>query len=155
MIVSDILRLTQQEVANVLHMFDKAFSPMLSSEIDLDSYARKLSKRASFIIVTLGGHFIGFTACYVNLEQSKIYVPLIGVLPQNQRIGVGRQMLDTLKKVCCNNSINIIMLEVYKNNHKAYSFYIKNGFVKAEDRGEKWLMSLQLGTNKTGNVSYE
>ena len=54
MIVSDILRLTQQEVANVLHMFDKAFSPMLSSEIDLDSYARKLSKRASFIIVTWG-----------------------------------------------------------------------------------------------------
>ncbi len=88
------------------------------------------------------GVLLGFTAYYLNAMAHQIYITLICVDEGCQAQGIGGKMLDHVttcaKATGC--GYESIALEVNKRNGKAYRFYLKQGFKKQEDRGEKLLM---------------
>ncbi|OJG74672.1 hypothetical protein RV12_GL002427 [Enterococcus quebecensis] len=54
----------------------------------------------------------------------------IGVHPDSQSLGIGKQLLDYLKQLAANEDIHKISLRVMGQNTKAIQFYRKNGFIQ-------------------------
>lgn len=113
--------------------------PPLSSEVDLKSYSLKLSLHAKFILYKNDNDSVGYTAFYLNDAVSQIYIPLICVFTEHQHEGIGSRMIELLEDEY-KGRYETIVLEVVKENTKAYNFYIKQGFKILEDRGKKFLM---------------
>lgn len=82
-------------------------------------------------------------AYYENKQQSQVYVTLICVERVYQSQGVGSMMLNYLVNNI-DDAFETIALEVNSKNDKAIKFYTKHGFIKTEDRGEKFLMEKRL-----------
>lgn len=78
-------------------------------------------------------------AFYKNQEAKQLYVSIICVEKSFQRMGLGKQMVESLCKLKA-GGFDTIGLEVVKTNIPAYNFYKKYGFREQEDRGEKFLM---------------
>ena len=137
-----INKLCSEEVLRLLIVAEKDFYPPSSLEIDLKRWAEKLSQHGYFVLTKENNKTLGLIAYYKNDEERFIYIPLFWVNSDYQRQGIGGQMLDALIKKYSGN-YNDIRLEVTKTN-SAYCFYLKKGFKKKEDRGKKFLMSLEL-----------
>lgn len=139
---------TKLELTSTIRLladFDTVFTPRISNQVDVDSYAKKLSTNGHFILAisTDDNSIEGFITYYLNTEGHFAYVPFIGVKPSCQHGGVGRCMIEELISVLSIDYTSI-MLEVRKSNTKAHDFYLRNGFVEKEDRINKWLMSKEI-----------
>lgn len=113
--------------------------PPISDAVNLEAYSHKLYTYASFLICYDANEITAFTAFYKNQEARQLYVSLICVEKSFQRIGLGKQMMDTLSNLK-GEGFETIGLEVVKTNVPAYNFYKKYGFKELKDRGEKYLM---------------
>ena len=123
-----IEKLSQQQSFELLSVFDKMFSPQLSSMIDLLTYSEKLAKYANFVLCRKDNLIIGYIAYYNNIKLEQYYITSICVSDNYRSIGVATKMLCFLEK----NAplyIKTISLEVRKDNFSAYSFYSKMGFI--------------------------
>ena len=138
--------LKSDEVLNILDDYDEVFSPAISNGLELLSYAEKLSRNGHFVLAQsseIEGAISGFIAYYLNPNGRYAYIPFIAVKPNYQYLGIGHLMLEHLEKSLGAEYCKII-LEVRKKNDIAYNFYISNGYMIAEDRGEKLLMIKML-----------
>lgn len=104
------------------------------SKIDSESYAKKLSKFANFLICSDNGEDIGFIAYYENNVRNELYITLIAVKQGLQHQGIGSELLYQLESKYKDSSINSIELEVDKTNTNAHKFYLNHGFKEIEDR---------------------
>jgi ribosomal protein S18 acetylase RimI-like enzyme len=136
-------RFSTQEVFNLLVESSSFFTPSLSKEIDLQTYAIKLSNFAGFLVCRKQGKIIGYIAYYKNIQARQIYIPLICVYPDFQHLGIGTQMLNKLEDTF-KVGYHTLGLEVVKLNLKAYNFYIKHNFYTKEDRGKRYLMEKNI-----------
>lgn len=137
-------RLSFDEVLALLNQCDNSFVPPLSSHIDLQAYARRMSDNAYFVLIKNDeGGVVAFTAYYLNQEGSFAYIPEIWVADSCQRMGLGHKMINHLAQIAP-DYVKAIRLEVRKNNEKAYGFYQKEGFVLAEDRDTKVLLEKNI-----------
>ena len=140
----------RNDVLRILLQFDGVFTPPLHDNLDFEQYSEKLSQHAHFILVEQKGHSInhlcGFVAYYLNCNTRIIYIPLIAVAENSQTMGVGRKMLDKL--IRNNPECAALELEVKKGNDRAFHFYIKYGFQITEDKGNSYLMTKYLRSNK-------
>ena len=137
-------RLSFDEVLSLLHECDNSFDPPLSSHIDLEAYAKRLSDNAFFVLVKDDyGKVVAYTAYYLNQEGAFAFIPEIWVDDSCQRMGMGHKMISHLS-IGAPEYVKCIRLEVRKNNEKAYCFYQKEGFVIAEDRDAKVLLEKTL-----------
>ena len=129
-------------VYSTLKKFSHLFTPPLSEVLDIEAYARKLSKKANFVVCVSEGVQLGFVAYYLNAMAHQIYISLICVDESYQAQGIGGKMLNhiTTYAETTGCSYESIALEVNKRNGKAQRFYLKQGFIEQEDRGEKLLM---------------
>lgn len=137
-------RLSFDEVLSLLHECDNSFEPPLSSHIDIEAYAKRLSNNAFFVLVKNDrGMIVAFTAYYLNQEGAFAFIPEIWVADSCQRMGLGHKMIHQLIQMTP-GFVRCIRLEVRKNNEKACRFYIKEGFMMAEDRDAKMLLEKKL-----------
>ena len=137
-------RLPFAEVLLLLHECDNSFDPPLSSHIDLEAYAKRLSDNAFFVLVKDDdGKVVAFTAYYLNQEGAFAFIPEIWVADSCQRMGMGHKMIGYMIQLVP-EYVRCIRLEVRKNNEKAYRFYQKEGFLIAEDKGAKVLLEKTL-----------
>jgi len=78
----------------VLRFVGSEFTPpLLLNNVNLDSYARKLSEFANFLICSLDGEEIGFIAFYENKISNELYITLIAVRQDLQHHGYGSDLL--------------------------------------------------------------
>lgn len=137
-------RLSFDEVLSLLNRCDNSFDPPLSSHIDLQAYARRMSDNALFVLIKNDeGDVVAFTAYYLNQEGAFAYIPEIWVADSCQRMGLGHKMIAHLGHLAP-DYVKKIRLEVRKNNEKAYHFYMKEGFVLVEDRNTKVLFEKSM-----------
>lgn len=136
-------RLSHNDALNLLEYSSDFYIPKLSSEVDLEVFAKKLSRHANFLLCELGESICGYTAYYVNPNAKQIYITLICVDPAFQQRGLGRLMLKYLVDNYTNKALSIA-LEVVKYNNIALNFYKHEGFVIIEDRGNRFLMQLSI-----------
>jgi ribosomal protein S18 acetylase RimI-like enzyme len=100
------------------------------------SLAEQFTKGHQFFIATLNGTDIGF--CSVSAEeengsmqnqQKTFKLNKLYVLPTAHGTGSGKALLQKAIEVAKNAEAESIYLQVNKHNN-AYTFYLKNGFVK-------------------------
>lgn len=107
-------------------------SPVLHYYDSVDEYKEKIAGRKIFIAADKD-QVHGFVDVHHPtplLSHKKQWMIGIGVHPNSQSLGIGRQLLDYLKEVAIQEDIHKISLRVMGTNTKAIQFYEKNGFIQ-------------------------
>lgn len=120
---------SEQRILAFLMKIDASFNPILSTKVDIVSYSKKLSKLANVFFARLDNTDIGIVAFYMNFDSKKAYITSIGVLPEYQKKGVGKYLLDLVVNHTQENNMTYLELEVDSVNTAAIKFYGRNGFI--------------------------
>lgn len=134
---SMINRITGIEVKTVLYALEDAYNPVLSKRIEnFDSYVQKLAEGAeNFCVYNEEGKPIGFIAFYANnLETRTAYISQLVVKTQNQKSGIGKQLIERCFQEAKAKNMNCIRLEVRNDNVNAQQFYKRMGFIKESSK---------------------
>ena len=108
-------------------------------------YLEKLADHAELVVHQNKYGILGYVFFYCNAPDKKAaYITLIGTSAQARGKGVGYGLLQHVLHTSKQRGFLTCHLEVRKNNIQALNFYQKIGFASIEDRGEKYLMSIQL-----------
>ncbi|HBN84313.1 MAG TPA: N-acetyltransferase [Clostridiales bacterium] len=97
-----------------------------------------LSNPANWIFACIENNkIIGFAYGYelnrLNDMGNMLYIHEVGVLPEYQRQGVGKQILQNIKSLCKQTGICKIFLFTEKSNRTACALYDSAGGVAAHD----------------------
>lgn len=134
-------------VLNFLKKMSPQFSPPLDDTLDLDKYANKLAKNATFLTCNYNGYINGIIVFYPNQATYILYIPLLWVDKDCRGNGIAKAMIKYLIEVYANTGFLYIDLEVLKNNDIAYKLYFSLGFKIIEDRFDKYLMRYLLNNS--------
>lgn len=106
--------------------------------IDLYEHALKLRKYATTIEAWSGDQLLGMCACYMNDTINKTaYVSHIEVHSKYLGGGLGSRILKSTENLALEKGMEVIKLDVAKNNVRAIDFYIKSGYVKTVESNYK------------------
>lgn len=110
---------------------------------DGSEYLEKLARHAELLIHQDDADVFGYVFFYCNAADKKnSYITLIGTSPQARGKGVGYGLLQYVLQTSRQRGFSCCQLEVRKANTDAFDFYQRFGFEIAEDRGDKYLMSI-------------
>jgi ribosomal protein S18 acetylase RimI-like enzyme len=88
---------------------------------------------------------IGYCAFYANdLEGKNAYISLIAVKPQYQKLHIGTDILRKSFEIMRTYNMENCLLEVKKDNLKAFRFYKSNRFQIVDEREQSYLMKCKL-----------
>ncbi len=129
----DIKRLTIHDASTVKSLV-KAFR---SSETDDKWVEDFLVNQHNYVIACLSGASpIGFLLAYELQRYDKngmLYIHEVNVLPQYQRQGIGRRLIEETVKICNERALFKIFLITNKSNTAACSLYNITGAIATED----------------------
>lgn len=108
-----------------LQSFDEYFDPSVFS------YFRTQWRSGQLVACDLAGNPIGFISS-TRLGGRKLRIMLFGVLPGYRNMGVGKQLLDSLRIKALMEGMISITLEVRTSNEDARRFYRRNGFMETD-----------------------
>lgn len=113
--------------------------PYITEQSNLMPWCDKLKKNANAVCVMADGKIDSACFYYFNGDNKVGYITLIAVLGL-RRSGVGGTLLKVCSEDLKKRGAAKIQLEVLRENVSALAFYVHNGFVSVEDRGDKFLM---------------
>lgn len=141
--ISTALKLSNQEVLELLNYFDDSSDLPLHAGLDFSSYSKKLSEKALFVIAYEHSEMAGFIAYYLNSEGHFAYIPQFVVNKQYRHRGIGHRLMKELI-ASLPELYTSIRLEVLKSNTYAASFYKREGFSELDDHNERTLLKYDL-----------
>lgn len=113
---SEILSPAQIEYMLEMMYSDKALNEQLEKE------------NLHYFLAQNNNHYIGYLSVEHNCENSgKTKIHKAYILPDRQRMGLGRKFFDFAFKQAAIYGDTAIYLNVQKHNHKAIAFYEKYG----------------------------
>lgn len=116
-----------------------------SSVLESSEYFKKLSEYAELVTHQQRDELLGYVFFYCNDPSKRVsYITLIGTSTEARGSGVGFALLQYVLSITKVRGFSCCRLEVRKDNTRACAFYKRAGFVVVEDRGDKFLMSLDL-----------
>ena len=80
-----------------------------------------------------------------EISSDRYHILSIAVIPNFRKLGIGKELLEALKKIN-ENKKKIISLNVHVENKIAINFYKKNNFIISKE-----LVNYYLGTNFSKN----
>jgi ribosomal protein S18 acetylase RimI-like enzyme len=114
-------------------------------KMDVDDYVNKIVKFAIIINYYTDSKLTGFIAYYANDGLKKnAYLTLILIDNSFRGLGLGKLLLESSISDLSRRGFLTYKLEVLKSNSKAIKMYEKCGFTVEEDRGDLWLLNLNL-----------
>lgn len=138
-------KLTFEEVRTFLLETDNEFPIPLSSRVDIDAYARKLSGFSEFSLCWDGEEIVGMISCYTNCPPLG-YITNACVRKQYQAQKVFSKLFRELLIQAKERGILRFQLEVDVDNDNARRIYEHYGFreLVIRPRTHKMLMELEL-----------
>jgi len=129
--MEEIIKVTSQdEVEYLLEVFTPCFQSFVSGSVNKGIIARKLIKFGIVLKCIVCGTCVAFVGFYCNdLEKKNAFLSLIAVLPDFERMGYGKKLLQQVMEYAILNGMRTLTLEVRKDNDSAIAFYKKQGFV--------------------------
>lgn len=125
-----------------LLLCDGQFSPPLSQRLDLRAYARKLRQNACTFEAWSDGTLVGLLAAYLNDRAAgQGYISHICTLAPFAGRGVASNLMGRCIREARERGMVVILLEAAADNHRARSFYERQGFHPFQGA----LMKLDLG----------
>lgn len=140
-------RLSFDEVRAFLLETDNEFPTPLSTSVNIDAYAKKLSDFSDFALCRDGQTIIGMISCYTNRPPMG-YISNVCVKKGYQRKGVFRRLFGLLTERIADKEIKTLRLEVDNDNPIALKAYLDSGFLVKEIRegSPKVLMEYRTDT---------
>lgn len=119
---------------------DNEFDKPLSTRVDIDEYAKKLSDFSKFVYCNVDDDIVGMISCYMN-RPSVGYISNVCVKKKFQGKGLFSKMLKVLLFNAKELGMKTLKLEVDDDNHKAKEIYHSNGFALCGDskRGSSYM----------------
>jgi ribosomal protein S18 acetylase RimI-like enzyme len=109
------------------------------------SYLKKLEDNAELVVHNLIDGCGGFVFFYCNDPQKESsYITLIITSPNARKKGLGSCLVEYVLKITKQRGFKRCALEVRKENYVAIKLYESLGFMVVEDRGEKYLMQVEV-----------
>ena len=124
------IRLTDKEkVKKVLLEFNDKLPPLQGEEEYVDSVTVKIFENGIVYCMLLKEEIIGFFAMYANDTVAKTaFISFIAAGISYRGSGYGSILLNKAIQVAKDNNMQILKLEVLKDNVIAQNFYKKHGF---------------------------
>ena len=115
--------LTKQQIA---YMMEMMYSP--------SSLNKQMSSGHEYIVAQRDKENVGYLSYELNCgESGKTKIHKLYILPQHQRGGVGKAMVDYVAQQALQANNSALYLNVNKHNDKAIGFYKKHHFVLAKE----------------------
>lgn len=73
---------------------------------------------------------VGFCHYYYRRKLYTVWLDYIGVLPEMQKLGIGRTLVERLEREALRKGFHAIGLAVRRRNHSAITFYEKQGYIR-------------------------
>jgi ribosomal protein S18 acetylase RimI-like enzyme len=120
------IRKTELSDLDSIYSIEKEFYTQPYKIVDLENWLDK----PNMILLTLLSNMIvsGYLIATSNPPESELYK--ISITFTNHHRGLGKRLLETYLTLCRKNGVSTVFLEVGEKNHKALSFYRKNGFTE-------------------------
>ncbi|PIY80538.1 MAG: hypothetical protein COY80_02125 [Candidatus Pacebacteria bacterium CG_4_10_14_0_8_um_filter_42_14] len=128
-----ILELNQRVMAKI-PSFDEDLVPNFTLTPQGKNYFREDITRPEwcFLIAEEGGRIIGYTngglIDFLHRKSRYFEIQNLGVIPEMQRKGLGKQLLESITSWAKEHGYQKIYLNCYAANEEALSFYRKNGY---------------------------
>ena len=148
---------TEKQVAIHLLRCDADFVPPLSSRVEINDYAKKISANATKFEAWVGRTLVGLVAAYCNDATNRIaHITSVSVLRAWTGKGIASHLLGRCIEHAKMSGMRRLTLEVAKANLPAVTRYKKNGFLAEKSRKGFVSMSLSLedGTNMKRERDY-
>jgi len=130
----------------VLDLMKEEQSRHFGTAVPLDeTYLRKLENYAELVVHYSAHKCAGFVFFYCNdPAKESSYITLIVTADEARRSGIGFSLVQHVLNISRRRGFKCCRLEVAKDNAGAMKLYESIGFVSVEDRGEKWLMRVNV-----------
>lgn len=132
-----------EQILAFLECSDNEFDKPLTSNLNIEDYARKLSENSLCVTCWCGESIVGMLNCYINRPPDG-YISNVCVLGYYQGQGIFNEMFSLLCDECRIAGVEEIVLQVNKGNEKARKAYSKVGFVEKEDKGDSLYLIYRL-----------
>jgi ribosomal-protein-alanine N-acetyltransferase len=122
-------RASSAEIAVHLLCADKAFEPILSNRVNIQTYSQKLHTKAVRFEAWINQELVGLVATYLNkLDGKKAFVSNVSVLPKYQGQGIAGNLMRRCVDHAQAIDIYLLELEVDHHSYAALALYRKFGF---------------------------
>lgn len=134
-----------EQISSHLYKCDTQFSPRLSTQVNLDDYAKKIFHNAIRHEAWLDENLIGLIAIYYNIFDQKFgYITNISIQNKHSRNQIASTLLKTAINDAKANNLKKIELQVHKSNIPALALYKKFSFLKANEKENILLLKKAL-----------
>lgn len=112
--------------SQIAYMMEMMYSP--------SSLKEQMSSGHEYIVAQRDKENVGYLSYELNCgESGKTKIHKLYILPQHQRGGVGKAMVDYVAQQALQANNSALYLNVNKHNDKAIGFYKKHHFVLAKE----------------------
>jgi len=124
----------REDLLEFINEINNEFYGKLIVEVP-EIYVDKLLKNAEIMLHYSNNVMVGCLAFYANDHINKnAFISFIGIKNTHRDKGLGKILLTSSLVYLKKNNFNEYGLEVIKKNESAINFYMKQGFIKQEDR---------------------
>ena len=128
------------QLAHLLRRCDAGFVPALSTRVDIDAYANKITANAARFEAWHGGELVALLAAYCNDKANGVaYITSVSVAPEWARRGIADALLSDCKRHARAAGMRELALEVDGANTAALQLYRKHGFTAGQTAGHMTL----------------
>jgi ribosomal protein S18 acetylase RimI-like enzyme len=136
---------SEADIAEHLSNCDADFIPALSSRVEINDYAKKITRKATRFEAWSGRTLVGMVAAYCNDQEGSIaYITSVSVLKAWKGKGIALKLLKQCIEHAKGSGMRQISLEVASDNMPAIGLYEKNGFVADKANAQFICMNLYL-----------
>ncbi|OPX42948.1 ribosomal-protein-alanine N-acetyltransferase [Ruminiclostridium hungatei] len=120
----EVVRMTQEHLDGVMTIENLSFKIPWSRNAFIDEMTT--NDMAVYVVAVSGKKIIGYGGLWRILDEG--HITNIAVHPEFRRCGAGCRIMDELLKLCRENGILSLTLEVRRGNLPAQKLYEKYGF---------------------------
>lgn len=141
-------------IRSVVEECDSTFMIGITRRENYEQILQKMIDNAEIIVVKYMGKVAGYASLYANDHLSHVgYISMFGIKKEYQGKKLGTLLMDKCCSVAKECGMDTILLEVLKDNCRAYEFYLKYGFAITDRETEYSLfMSYDLSDSKLSEV---
>lgn len=123
-----------EDILNLLRFYKLRFDSLRTGMVSMTELALKYSRNATVLECLEDDQSVGFCAFYHNDKESgRAYLSLIAVNPLFEGKGYASKLLSHLEFLCKEDGMVRIVLEVRKYNSRAIDFYLRHGYLVANN----------------------